>query len=104
MVLKLGIYTNLEDISMQGSLGDPFASTAEIGKVYFDRMVECGIKFVEKMQASDMHIKNVKLRNGVLNLWNPEGSRCKKYEDTICFMKKSQHCGAKKGERCRECG
>lgn len=55
------IYTNLEDISMQGSLGDPFASTAEIGKVYFDRMVECGIKFVEKMQASDMHIKNVKL-------------------------------------------
>lgn len=29
--------------------------------------------------------------NGVLNLWNPEGSRCKKDEDIICFMKKSQH-------------
>lgn len=49
------IYTNLEDLSVQGSLGDPFASTAEIGKAYFDRMVECGIEFAAKMKISDMH-------------------------------------------------
>ena len=51
------IYTNLEDMSVQGSLGDPFASTAEIGKVYFERMVACGMEFVQKMKASDMHAR-----------------------------------------------
>lgn len=51
------IYTNLEDMSKQGSLGDPFASTAEIGEVFFKKMVECGVEFVARMKNSDMHAK-----------------------------------------------
>lgn len=49
------IYTNLEDMSEQGSLGDPFASTAEIGEAFFQQMVDCGLEFVDKMKKSDMH-------------------------------------------------
>ena len=51
------IYTNMEDLSVQGSLGDPLASTAEIGKAYFERMVACGIEFVDRMRHSDMHAR-----------------------------------------------
>ena len=51
------VYTNLEDLSEQGCLGDPFASSAETGRVLFERMVECGCEFVSRMKASDMHAK-----------------------------------------------
>ncbi|MBR3240130.1 MAG: creatininase family protein [Oscillospiraceae bacterium] len=51
------VYTNLEDLSMQGCVGEPLASTAETGHVLFERMVECGCEFVKRMNASDMHAK-----------------------------------------------
>lgn len=51
------VYTNLVDLSVQGCLGDPFVSTAETGRVLFERMVECGCEFVRRMSASDMHAK-----------------------------------------------
>ena len=51
------LYLNLEDMSEQGSVGDPFASTAEMGKILFERMVTCCIDFVERMKSSDMHAK-----------------------------------------------
>lgn len=51
------LYTNLEDMSAQGSVGNPLASTAEIGKAIYENMIRCGVEFVKKMQASDMHAR-----------------------------------------------
>ncbi len=49
------VYTNFEDLSVQGCLGDPYVSTSETGRILFERMVECCCNFVEKMKLSDMH-------------------------------------------------
>lgn len=55
--MEANIYFNMEDATPRGCLADPAYGSAEIGKKIFERMVEVGCEFVEKMKRSDMTIK-----------------------------------------------
>lgn len=50
------VYFNMEDLTKQGTLGDPFAGNSQFGEKIVDRMVECCTEFVNKMQKSTMQL------------------------------------------------
>ena len=48
------LFFNMEDISTQGVMGNPFVSSAENGKAIVNRIVEIGTEVVEKVMKTDM--------------------------------------------------
>ena len=50
------VYFNIKDLTEQGTLGDPYAGNCQFGEKIVNRMVECCVEFVEKMQKSTMQL------------------------------------------------
>lgn len=50
--IPMNYYLDMEDISKQGVLGDPFQASAERGKMIVDHMVEFGAAVVKKLQTT----------------------------------------------------
>lgn len=54
---KANLYLNMEDISVEGILGNPLHATAERGEKIVSRLVEYGVTLVEKAKNTNMSLK-----------------------------------------------
>ncbi|WP_422122384.1 creatininase family protein [Planococcus sp. X10-3] len=57
---KINTYLNMEDISPEGIMGDPYKASAERGEKIINYIVEVGNQVVKSMQQSDMVTKKSK--------------------------------------------
>lgn len=54
--VPFNVYMDMSDMTKQGVMGDPFASSAERGKQIVDRLVHACCEMVELIRTHDMHI------------------------------------------------
>ncbi|MCT4564491.1 MAG: creatininase family protein [Maledivibacter sp.] len=58
--ITTSIYFDMEDLSEQGVLGDPYIGNSEIGEKIINKLVQYGVKFVEQMINTNTVINKMK--------------------------------------------
>jgi creatinine amidohydrolase len=54
--IEVSMYYDMEDVTKQGVMGDPFIGNAEIGEKIINRMVGYLVEFADKMKKSDTNL------------------------------------------------
>lgn len=54
---EMGMYFDMNEVTPQGSMGDPYIGNAETGKKIIERLTGYLVEFAEKMSKSNMEIK-----------------------------------------------
>lgn len=58
--ITTSVYFDMEDLSEQGVLGDPYIGNSEIGEKIINKLVQYGVKFVEQMINTNTVINKMK--------------------------------------------
>lgn len=55
--IAVGLYFDMNEVTPQGSMGDPYVSNAKFGEMMVNQLVDCLVEFADKMSKSNMRIK-----------------------------------------------